>query len=99
MITTMVTKLEKKVVVMIDEVDKSSNNQVFVAFLAMLRNKYLERADIPTFYSVVLAGLHNVKILKLRLVFNAKICKYCTEYFFNAHIVVKLWCTYFTTFF
>ena len=67
MITEMVVKLEKKVVMMIDEVDKSSNNQVFVAFLAMLRNKYLERDDIPTFHSIVLAGLHDVKTLKLKL--------------------------------
>ena len=67
MITAMVNKLDKKVVVMIDEVDKSSNNQLFVSFLAMLRNKYLERNTLKTFHSVVLAGLHDVKNLKLKL--------------------------------
>jgi hypothetical protein len=54
-------------VLLIDEVDKSSNNQLFVSFLAMLRSKYLERDEIPTFHSVVLAGVHDVKSLKLKL--------------------------------
>ena len=30
---------------MIDEVDKSSNNQLFLSFLGMLRNKYLLKND------------------------------------------------------
>ena len=42
MITAMLNETDKKVVVLIDEVDKSSNNQLFVSFLAMLRNKYLD---------------------------------------------------------
>jgi hypothetical protein len=66
-IDLLVSKTPKKVVVLIDEVDKSSNNQLFVAFLAMLRNKYLERRRNPTFHSVVLAGVHDVKSLKLKL--------------------------------
>jgi hypothetical protein len=66
-ITHLVEKSEKKVVVLIDEVDKSSNNQLFVSFLAMLRNLYLDRKDVPTFHSVVLAGVHDVKTLKLKL--------------------------------
>ena len=33
MITTLVNKTDKKMVIMIDEVDKSSNNQLFVSFL------------------------------------------------------------------
>ena len=66
-ITEIVNKSDKKVVVLIDEVDKSSNNQLFVSFLAMLRNKYLERKTFKTFHSVVLAGVHDVKSLKLKL--------------------------------
>ncbi len=58
---------DKKVVLMIDEVDKSSNNQLFISFLAMLRNKYLERSSFKTFHSVVLAGVHDVKSLKLKI--------------------------------
>jgi hypothetical protein len=66
-ITQMVNQTDKKVVLMIDEVDKSSNNQLFVSFLAMLRDKYLLRDIYKTFHSVVLAGVHDVKSLKLKL--------------------------------
>jgi hypothetical protein len=66
-ITDLVIKADKKIILLIDEVDKSSNNQLFVSFLAMLRNKYLESATFPTFHSIVLAGLYDVKSLKLKL--------------------------------
>jgi hypothetical protein len=66
-ITNMVSQTDKKVVLMIDEVDKSSNNQLFVSFLAMLRDKYLLQNEVKTFHSIVLAGLHDVKTLKLKL--------------------------------
>jgi AAA-like domain len=66
-ITELVIKTKKKVVVLIDEVDKSSNNQLFINFLAMLRNAYLDRTNEPTFHSVILAGLHDVKSLKLKI--------------------------------
>jgi Predicted AAA-ATPase len=66
-ISELVIKLNKKVVIFIDEVDKSSNNQLFLAFLSMLRNLYLQRHETPTFHSVVLAGVHDVKSLKIKL--------------------------------
>jgi hypothetical protein len=54
---------------MIDEVDKSSNNQLFLSFLGMLRNKYLlkNEGEDYTFHSVILAGVHDVKSLKLKI--------------------------------
>jgi hypothetical protein len=67
LITGYTEKSDKKIVLIIDEVDKSANNQLFISFLAMLRNKYLERDEFKTFHSVVLAGLHDVKSLKLKL--------------------------------
>ena len=67
LITKLANKAGKKIVPLIDEVDKSSNNQLFVSFLAMLRNKFLSREDFKTFHSVVLVGLHDVKSLKLKL--------------------------------
>ena len=67
MITQFVNRTDKKVVLLIDEVDKSSNNQLFISFLAMLRNKYLERNDFKTFHAIVLAGVHDVKTLKLKM--------------------------------
>jgi hypothetical protein len=66
-ITELCLQTDKKVVILIDEVDKSSNNQLFVSFIAMLRDKYLAREDEKTFHSVVLAGVHDVKSLKLKL--------------------------------
>jgi hypothetical protein len=66
-ITQLVEKTEKEVVLLIDEVDKSSNNQLFIDFLAMLRNKYLSQELAKTLHSVVLAGVHDVKSLKLKL--------------------------------
>jgi len=58
---------DKKIILMIDEVDKSMNNQLFLDFLAMLRNKYLVREESSTFQSVILAGVHDVKSLKLKI--------------------------------
>lgn len=41
-ITELCSQSEKKIILMIDEVDKSSDNQIFLSFLGLLRNKYLE---------------------------------------------------------
>lgn len=69
-ITEFCKRSPKPVVLTIDEVDKSSDNQLFLNFLGMLRNKYLER-DIQgmnfTFHSVILAGVYDVKNLKVKL--------------------------------
>ncbi|QAA33515.1 AAA-like domain-containing protein [Clostridium manihotivorum] len=68
-ITKLVKKANKKIILMIDEVDKSSNNQLFLSFLGMLRNKYLLRntGKDYTFHSVILAGVHDVKTLKIKI--------------------------------
>ena len=55
------------IVLMIDEVDSASNNQVFIEFLAQLRGYYLKRDKMPIFHSVVLAGVYSIKNLKLKL--------------------------------
>ncbi len=57
----------RPVVLMIDEVDSASNNQVFIDFLAQLRGYYLKRDRVPIFHSVILAGVYNIKNLKLKL--------------------------------
>ena len=36
---------KKEVILIIDEVDKSSNNQIFLSFIGMLRNKYLSKRN------------------------------------------------------
>ena len=59
----------KSVVLLIDEVDKSSNNQLFLDFLGMLRKKYLRwnEGKDDTFQSVILAGVHDIKTLKTKI--------------------------------
>lgn len=52
---------------MIDEVDSASNHQVFLDFLAMLRGYYLGREAKATFHSVILAGVYDIKNLKLKI--------------------------------
>ena len=61
---------ENPVVLIIDEVDSATNNQVFLDFLAQLRSLYLKReknARVKTFQSVILAGVTDVKHPKGRL--------------------------------
>ena len=59
-----------KLVLMIDEVDKSSNNRLFLHFLGILRAKYLMRQVNKdyTFHSVILAGVTDIKNLKLKMI-------------------------------
>ena len=60
----------RPVVMLIDEVDKSSDNQTFIGFIGLLRDLYLKRDQFgmdSTFHSVVFAGVYDVKNLKLKL--------------------------------
>ena len=58
--------MDRKIVLMIDEVDKASNHEVFLHFLGMLRNKFNERkvGMGAAFHSVILAGVHDIKNIK-----------------------------------
>lgn len=58
---------KQPVVLMIDEVDSASCYQVFLDFLAQLRAFYLSRKETPAFQSVILAGIYDIKNLKLKL--------------------------------
>ncbi|MCD7885540.1 MAG: AAA family ATPase [Lachnospiraceae bacterium] len=68
-ITELCRSCEKKVILMIDEVDKSSDNQIFLSFLGMLRAKYLDQlaGTDTSFWSVILAGVCDIKNLKQKL--------------------------------
>lgn len=68
-ITKILQQTDKKAVLFIDEVDKSSNNQLFMDFLGILRYKYLKRhrKTEKTFHSVVLVGINDIKTIKLKL--------------------------------
>ncbi|MCD8022065.1 MAG: ATP-binding protein [Lachnospiraceae bacterium] len=58
---------ERPIVLLIDEVDTATNNQIFLDFLAHLRAAYLNRDNIPTFQSVILAGVHDVRNIKRKI--------------------------------
>lgn len=58
---------DKPVVLMIDEADHASNNQVFLDFLAQLRGYYLNRDNEPTFQSVILTGVYDVRNFKRKI--------------------------------
>jgi len=68
-ISDIVLHIGKKLVLFIDEVDKSSNNALFLNFIGMLRDKYLRaRADCDiTFHSVILAGVNDIRSLKQKI--------------------------------
>lgn len=57
----------KRVVLMIDEVDQASNHQVFLDLLGQMREYYLNREEQATFYSVILAGVYDIKNLRLKI--------------------------------
>lgn len=59
--------IPKKIVLMIDEVDSATNNQVFMDFLAQLRGYYINRNRFATFQSVILAGVCDVRNLKRKM--------------------------------
>ena len=57
------------IVLIIDEVDRASNNQVFFDFLAQLREGYIRRDfnGSPAFQSVILVGVTDIRHLKSRV--------------------------------
>lgn len=59
----------REVILMIDEVDKNSDNQIFLSFLGLLREKYLKQkaGKDHTFKFVILAGVYDIKNLKLKM--------------------------------
>ena len=62
-------KSDIPIVLIIDEIDSASNNQVFLDFLAQLRDGYIRRDSngAPAFQSVVLAGVTDIRHLKSKI--------------------------------
>ncbi|MCP4156937.1 MAG: AAA family ATPase [bacterium] len=69
LITRLVDRSGRKVVLMVDEVDKACNNQLFLDFLGMLRSKYLKKSQgkDQSFHAVILAGVHDIKTVKPKI--------------------------------
>lgn len=57
----------KPIVILIDEVDQASNFEPFLMFLGVLRKMFLNRNELATFQSVILAGVYDIKNLKLKM--------------------------------
>lgn len=57
----------KPIVLMIDEADQASNNQIFMDFLGQIREYYLNREEDAAFHSVILAGVYDIKNLRLKI--------------------------------
>lgn len=60
-------EVDRPILLMIDEVDSASNNQVFVDFLAQIRGYYLRKDKFALFQSVILAGVCDIKNLRRKL--------------------------------
>lgn len=67
LISGMCETAAQPVILIIDEVDQASGQQIFLSFLGMLRNKYLKRRQRATFHSVILTGVYDIKNLKLKI--------------------------------
>ena len=63
----MCREAERKIVLIIDEVDMASNNQVFMDFLSQLRAYYRKRRRTPVFQSVILAGVYDVRNIRRKI--------------------------------
>ncbi|MCD7956479.1 MAG: AAA-like domain-containing protein [Lachnospiraceae bacterium] len=58
---------DKRIVLIIDEVDTATNNQVFIDFLAQLRAYYLKRPRVPAIWSVILAGVYDIRYIRQKI--------------------------------
>lgn len=67
LISTICKTNTKPMVLLIDEVDNAGNFQPFVQFLAVLRDMFMFRDERPTFQSVILSGVYDVRNLKLKV--------------------------------
>lgn len=60
---------DRPILMMIDEVDNASNNEVFLHFLGLLRENYLgrQKRKESSFQSVILAGITDIRNLKMEI--------------------------------
>lgn len=92
LLENMCCEAPKPIIMFIDEIDSASNNQVFLDFLAILRAQYLSRSRIPSFQSVILASIYDVKNIRLRS-HPEEIHKYNSPWNIAADFTVDMWFT------
>lgn len=54
-------------VLIVDETDQAAGHPVFLDFLSQIRGYYIDRDQTPTFQSVILAGVYDIRNLKRRV--------------------------------
>ena len=59
--------VKRPAVLMIDEADSAADNQVFRDFLSLLRGYYIHRDKYPSFQSVILTGVYDIRRLKEKI--------------------------------
>jgi hypothetical protein len=76
----------KTIVLIIDESDEATNNDIFVRFIKMLRDKYLLRNSGKdcTFQSVILAGVYDIRNLKMKMVLQGNYTPSAGEQMLNS---------------
>ncbi|MDE7312930.1 MAG: ATP-binding protein [Eubacterium sp.] len=58
-------------VLIVDEADQAAGHSVFLDFLSQIRGYYIDRDQTPTFQSVILAGVYDIRNLKRRVLHQA----------------------------
>ncbi len=68
-INVLCSSSDRPIVLMIDEVDRATNNEVFLYFLSTLRDNYLSARQKmeASFQSVILAGVTDITNLKMKI--------------------------------
>ncbi|MCC8081294.1 MAG: ATP-binding protein [Lachnospiraceae bacterium] len=68
-ITELCQNSPREIVLMIDEIDNATDHKLIMLFLGLLRDKYIRRSAgmDSTFKSVILAGVYDVKNLKIKI--------------------------------
>jgi hypothetical protein len=65
-IRNLCSRTKKKVVLLVDEID-AIPERIVIGFLHSLREMYLERTYKPTFHSIALVGVRDIKSLKVKI--------------------------------
>lgn len=58
---------EKPVVLMLDTVDVAADHYIFLDLLAQIRAYFMSRFETPTFSSVIMAGVHDIRSLAIKM--------------------------------
>jgi hypothetical protein len=67
MINKLCSMSDKPLVLIVDEVDKAASSSSFISLLSTMRSMYLNKYEVKTFQSVILASVIDIKNLKIKI--------------------------------